>query len=107
MRALQILGVHRLGDAIVQIQPLGQFRPRHGLEALKDKVRRYSAAGNALIAVLAVPCGEDAVGLDRPPERGIVERAKPFFYIINVFKNHHATSVPEPDSPTQIWEALQ
>ena len=103
MRVEQILPVYRINNAVFQCEFCCQLHPRHGFQAVENKVLFDNTADNAFIAMLACAFAENRVRSNRFPERNIVQRLQPLGHIINVFENYaHDISVPEADSTMQI-----
>lgn len=104
MRAAQILPLGWFVYACDQTVAVGEDHPGLGLEAFEYGVLRYDTLGNLSVAVAARVLIKDAMWCEYVPKVDVADRPQPFHHVLNVFKDHHVTSVPKPTSRTQIWE---
>lgn len=101
MNAGQILSVCRLVDAVRETKPLGQCNPHVCFQARQNDLWARNAVGNHAVIVVAILFGEQPVRCDGIPERRVVQRDKPVRYVFDVFKDHHADSVPNQTAVQQ------
>lgn len=103
MRTHEILPIRWLVYAEEQVELLGNGVFSHAFKAGEDQILFDPAARNQPVAMVARSYGEHLIGRNRFPKRNIAHGFKPFFHVLNVFKNYHGSSVPDWILPMQIW----
>lgn len=98
--------IDRLVDAISEIVSQGDLDPRHHLQPGEDRVGRHRPAGDEVVAMLPITISEDRIGRGRAPEAEIIQRLMPRFDVLNIFKNNHEPSLPNPRPASQICGGL-
>jgi len=89
-------------DAIFEVKSHGQLILSHALQYAQYKRLINSAAGNHLIAMFTILKGQ-IVGFNGFPKGNVIERFKPLFNILNIFKNYHPYSLPNLGWDKQIY----
>ena len=102
MHPPHILRINRLVDAISKIVPRRELDPRHHLQPGEDRLGRHCPAGDEIVAMLPITSAEDGIRRGRAPKAEIVQRLKPCFDVLNIFKTYHEPSLPNPRPASQI-----
>ena len=89
-------------NAIFEMKLQGQRILSHALQDPQDQRLLYFAAGNHLIAVFTI-LQYQIVGFNGFPKGNVIERFKPGFNILDIFKNYHADSLPNSEWFKQIF----
>jgi len=89
-------------DAVFEMKLQGQRILSHALQDPQDKRLINFAAGNHLIAMVAI-LKRQIIGFNGFPKRNVIMRFQPLFDVLNVMKNHHTTSVPNYGCNSQTY----
>jgi len=94
-RELGLLHSISLGmmDAVFEVKLYRQAILSHALQYAQDKRLINFAADNHLIAMFSI-LKYQIVGFNGLPKDNVIERFKPGFNILDIFKNHHPNSLP-------------
>jgi len=106
VRRGQILGHGRLINPILQIEGRAQFHHRHIFEPAENEISGNLSARNQPVAVIAV-LQSQMIRRNRVPKRNVLQRFKPLFNILNIFKNYHVKSVPDRCFAMQIYDPVE
>jgi len=101
MHGLDVLRDHGFGDAVFKPEDLLQLAFGHVLKATQHKLLLHVTSADLNFAELTL-LQHQIIGRDRIPEVHPIQRFQPFFYILNIFKNNHGTSIPKCGQPKQF-----
>lgn len=97
----QILGHRRFIYAVFQTERCAQLHDGQVLKPAENEIGGHLSARNQPVAVIAV-LQSQVIGRNCVPKPNVLQRLKPLFNILNIFKNYHGKSVPDRGFAMQI-----